>query len=342
MAGKEGGPHIRWYRTPIGRETLAKLNARSDAKGFAQTLGYLGLMAVSAGLALFAIGRWPWWVIVTIVFLHGTIASFVLNGVHELVHKSVFKTQVLNGLFVRILSFIGWVNFEHFYASHMRHHQFTLHPPEDLEVVLPIRILMKQFFHTGFINMRGGLDVIKNTYRHACGRFVGEWETRLFPGDHPEAGRPVIFRARALIVGHAAILGLTVYTGWWLLPVLTSLTPFYGSWLFFLCNNTQHIGLQDKVPDFRLCCRTFTLNPLVRFLYWHMNYHIEHHMYAAVPCYNLARLHSAICHDLAPCPRGLLATWKEIAAIQKIQRSQPLYQHKVLLPLSAPPPSDIS
>jgi len=74
--------------------------------------------------------------------------------------------------------------------------------------------------------------------------------------------------------------------------------PFYGGWLFFLCNNTQHIGLQDHVPDFRLCCRTFALHPVTRFHYWQMNYHTEHHMYAAVPCYNLGKLHALIRHDL--------------------------------------------
>ena len=41
---------------------------------------------------------------------------------------------------------------------------------------------------------------------------------------------------------------------------------------------------------------------VVRFLYWHMNYHIEHHMYAAVPCYRLGRLHRAIRHELPPLP----------------------------------------
>jgi fatty acid desaturase len=321
---------ISWYRTPLDRETLARLNAKSDARGFVQAAGYLGFMVLTGCLALYAVGRWPWWAL--IVFLHGTLASFILNGVHELVHKSVFRTQLLNSLFVRVFAFLGWVNFEHFYASHMRHHQYTLHPPDDLEVVLPIRLMVKQFFQTGFLNMRGGYDVLKTAVRHARGKFEGEWENTLFPADRPESGRPVIRWARTLLTGHALILGVSLYAGWWLLPVLTSLTPFYGSWLFFLCNNTQHIGLQDNVPDFRLCCRTFTVNPLVEFLYWHMNYHTEHHMYAAVPCYNLARLHRAIAHELPSCPRGLRATWKEIAAIQRIQSKQPGYQHIAQLP----------
>lgn len=31
-----------------------------------------------------------------------------------------------------------------------------------------------------------------------------------------------------------------------------------------------------------------------------MNYHIEHHMYARVPCYNLEKLHNYVKHDLPP------------------------------------------
>jgi fatty acid desaturase len=331
VSRKIGGP-ISWYRTPLDRETLARLNAKSDARGFVQAAGHLGLMVLTGFLAFTAVGRWPWWSVVLILFLHGTLASFILNGVHELVHKSVFRTQVVNGLFVRVFAFLGWINFKHFYASHMRHHQYTLHPPDDLEVVLPIRLMAKQFFLTGFFNMRGGYDVLKTAVRHARGKFEGGWENTLFPADRPESGRPVIRWARTLLAGHVLILGVSLYAGWWLLPVLTSLTPFYGSWLFFLCNNTQHIGLQDNVPDFRLCCRTFTVNSLIEFLYWHMNYHTEHHMYAAVPCYNLGRLHRAIAHELPSCPHGLRATWKEIAAIQRIQSEQPGYQHIAQLP----------
>ncbi|MGY8902743.1 MAG: fatty acid desaturase, partial [Flavobacteriales bacterium] len=33
---------------------------------------------------------------------------------------------------------------------------------------------------------------------------------------------------------------------------------------------------------------------LILFLYWHMNWHTEHHLYAGVPCYNLKKLHQAV------------------------------------------------
>ena len=38
---------VKWYRCRIAREELAKLNRRSDFLGFAQTLGYLGVLALS-------------------------------------------------------------------------------------------------------------------------------------------------------------------------------------------------------------------------------------------------------------------------------------------------------
>jgi fatty acid desaturase len=166
------------------------------------------------------------------------------------------------------------------------------------------------------------------------GDLSSEWLETLFPASKPELRRKPIRWARILLVGHGLILAVSVSFHLWMLPVVTTLGPFYGSWLFFLCNNTQHIGLQDNVPDFRLCCRTFTLNPFFGFLYWHMNYHTEHHMYAAVPCYNLAKLHALIKHDLPYCPHGLIATWRQIAEIQTRQKEDPSYQYIASLPNS--------
>jgi len=99
-----------------------------------------------------------------------------------------------------------------------------------------------------------------------------------------------------------------------------------------MCNATQHIGLTDEYPDFRVCCRTFTLNPVLQFLYWHMNYHTEHHIYAGVPCYNLARLHRLIQSEMPESTHGLIATWKQISWILKRQEEDPTYQFVPKLP----------
>ncbi len=326
---------VNWYRSPLATEMFKRLHERSDALGLAQALGFLVVLLATGGLAFYSVGRWPVPMVVALVFLHGMVTAFLINGVHELCHNTVFKTPFLNALFMRIFSFLGWINFEMFQVSHARHHRYTLHPPDDLEVVLPIQLMIRHFFLRGFVHPLGAWHTIKDTIRIARGRLRGPWELTLFPSSDPARRKPPIRWARTLLIGHGLILAGAAVTGLWMLPVLGTFAPVYGGWLSFLCNGTQHIGLQDNVPDFRLCCRTFTLNPVVQFLYWHMNHHTEHHMYAAVPCYRLGQLHAAIRHDLPPCSHGLVATWKEIVAIQKIQKTNPGYQHVASLPVVA-------
>jgi fatty acid desaturase len=333
MADDKTTHPIGWYRTHIDNKVLQELHARSDLLAFAQSLGHLGLLAITGGTAWYAAGRWPWPLVVLIVFLHGTCYAFMINAVHELGHNTVFRTKSLNSFFCHVFAFLGWINHYMFQASHARHHRYTLHPPNDLEVVLPVKIVRKQFYKSAIANPMGIRWLVGENLRIARGKLRGEWELRLFPESEPEKRRPAMNWSRAILAGHAMIYLVSLagvllgHLRFGMLPLLTSLAPLYGGWLFFLCNNTQHIGLKDNVPDFRLSCRSFMLNPIAKFLYWHMNYHIEHHMYAAVPCYKLGKLHRIIEHDLPPTPRGIAATWRDIAAIQAIQAKDPKYQH---------------
>lgn len=337
------GRQIRWYRTPIDKELLRQLSTRSDLRGAVQTLGYLCIYAATAGASLYSFGHIGWWVTALLTFLHGMVAAFMINGVHELGHGTVFRTKRLNEWFCGLLAFLGWINHRMFAASHSRHHAYTLHPPDDLEVVLPVKLAVKHFFLWGFVNPLGLWHALRDTLRIARGRMKGQWELTLFPEGDWEKRRGPMNWARLLLAGHAGIVVLSVVLGflvssvWWYVPVVVTLAPFYGGWLFFLCNNTQHIGLADNVPDFRLCCRTFTLNPVLRVLYWQMNFHTEHHMYPTVPCYHLPRLHAAVKSDLPPCPRGLLQTWREIAAILEKQKADPKYQYVAIIPVRPAP-----
>ena len=61
---------------------------------------------------------------------------------------------------------------------------------------------------------------------------------------------------------------------------------------------TQHAGLGENVLDHRLNTRTVKMNVVNRFLYWNMNYHVEHHMFPMVPYHRLPELHEEIKHDL--------------------------------------------
>ena len=336
---------IDWYRTPLDPETLRKLNERSDAKGYAQSLGHLALMTLTAAGAITAwvLLPWPWYwklaVVVPLIYLHGTVTAFCINAVHELVHGTVFKTAKLNEIFCNIFAFLGWINHHKFWASHSEHHKFTLHPPDDLEVVLPANPKPMNFLWGGIIaNPYKAMKWrIKDHLRIARGEFEGEWELHTLPEDAAKARRKVMNWSKTVLIGHAAIFVVSValipfVPGIWLVPILVNFNVCYGALLFLFCNNTQHAGLVDCVPDFRLCCRTIHLSAIPRFLYWQMNYHIEHHMYAGVPCYNLGKLHAAIKHDLPFCPNGLWQAWAQITHIRQQQAIDPTYQYVQPLP----------
>jgi fatty acid desaturase len=335
MSNDSSAQKINWYRTPIDRETLAALNQRSDVKGFAQTLGHLGIICCTGAFAWYAAYNLPWYVLVFALILHGTVYAFLLNGFHELCHGTVFKSKWLNTFFLYVVSFLGGYNPIMFWTSHQEHHKYTLHPPDDLEVVLPYKITLEGFLKYSFINPWGVRDRIKDLVRLSRGRLEGEWEHILFPEREPHKRQRLFLWARILLFGHALLIAVSIVLGWWMLPVLITFAPFYASCLLFLCNNTQHVGLQDNAPDYRLCTRTFRINPVVQFLYWHMNYHIEHHMYAAVPCYNLGKLHEAIKHDLPHTPVGLVETWRGIIAILRRQQAEPTYEFVPELPSRA-------
>ena len=77
------------------------------------------------------------------------------------------------------------------------------------------------------------------------------------------------------------------------------LPTLYGGWFALYCGVTQHLGLAEDVLDHRLNSRTVYMNPIFRFLYWNMNYHVEHHIFPTVPYHALPKLHEAIKAD---CP----------------------------------------
>jgi len=330
-------PAIRWYRSPIEREALRQVMQKSNWLAAAQTGGYLAVILSTAAATIWAGLHGPWWSVPPLLFLHGMVMSFLINAVHELGHETVFTNRRVNRFFAAVFAFPAWINHHHFAASHGRHHRYTLHPPHDLEVTLPITITRREFWSGAFVNLGLITGSVKNAWRLARGRFAGPWEAVLFPTPDHEDTRATIRWGRILLVGHLAILVGSIALQLWIVPVVVSFGHCFGGWLWWLCNSTQHVGLEQDVPDARRCCRTFLLNPVVRFLYWHMNYHTEHHMFAAVPCYRLGRLHRLMRDDLPPCPDGLVATWRHIGEIMRRQAADPTYCYVPPLPTRPAP-----
>ena len=343
---------VKWYRCPIESSTLRKLSRRSDLQGWFQAGGHLTLFIFTASLAYYFWDVKNWLGFVIMLFVHGTIGNF-FSGVapHELGHGTVFKTKWLNKFFMYFFSLLSWWNPFDYASSHTYHHRYTQYADGDRENLFPLDphlgpIFLLQIFTLNIFSKpgrtfgKGGLlSTIYLTCRSSLG-LVGsieipsqEWLQALHE-DQPTEHRKSMWWSRLQLIFHGSVLVYSIWIGQWALPFLINFFAFTANWLGFFVGMTQHCGLREDVSDFRKCVRSIKLNPFVSFLYWRMNWHTEHHMYAGVPCYNLKKLSQAIAHAM-PEPRTLIGAWREMLEIRRQQMRTPNYQFDTPLPASA-------
>ena len=116
----------------------------------------------------------------------------------------------------------------------------------------------------------------------------------------------------------ALVIVYSFYIGSFL-PIIYIILPTYiGKPIWFAVNVTQHLAAKVDTKDHRLSTYSVRINPILSFLYWHMEYHLEHHMYPMVPSYNLPKLYEEI-KDQLPKPQNLIEAYREIipAVIKK-------------------------
>ena len=152
---------VDWYRVPLSKEQLVAFNHRSNVWGFMQAGGHLSLIIATGAACVWASMNLAWYWLIPLLYLHGTVCSFMINAVHELVHGTVFASKWLNNFFAGVFAFIGWINHKAFWASHSEHHKYTLHDPHDREVVLPVTYHLKDFFKSSLPRPMGNQMVTR-------------------------------------------------------------------------------------------------------------------------------------------------------------------------------------
>jgi fatty acid desaturase len=178
------------------------------------------------------------------------------------------------------------------------------------------------------------IAAIRKMLLHTFGRLDAEEATYI---PEMERGR-VYLVARFWLAVHLAVIAIAIYAGS-ILPMLLigPLPTMYGAWLHVLTGLTQHAGLAEDVLDHRLNSRTVYMNPVMRFLYWNMNYHIEHHMFPMVPYHSLPALHEEIKQWCPPAYPGIIATYREIIPALLRQVREPGWTIERKLPDGATP-----
>lgn len=333
-AVKQGLADASWYRSDIPRAEMKAFMKRSDQPAIRDTILLFALMIGFAAGGIYFWGSWyavPFWAGYGVLY-----GSAMDSRWHECSHGTAFRTRWMNEWLYQIACFMMIRNPTSWRWSHTRHHTDTIIVGRDPEIVAQKPISFPRLLQ----NYIGVLDVIggvKNMLINASGKLNPEEATFIPEMDKAKAIRV----ARVWLAIYALTIVSAVALQSWIPLMLIGLPRFYGAWHMVLTGMTQHAGLADNAIDHRLNSRTVYMNPVSRFIYWNMNYHVEHHMFPTVPYHQLPALHERLKDDFpAPSP-SMLAAYREFLPVLWRQRKEPDYYLRRPLPTTAQPYKEV-
>ena len=323
----DGLVNADWYQTPLDRKVLKDLMKRKDGPALRDTAIWLALLVLTGAGGVWFWGTW-WAVPFFVVYgvLYGTSSD---SRWHESLHGTAFKTPWMNDALYHLASFMQIWNPIVWRWSHMRHHTDTTIVGRDPEIgtMRPPQLILMALNVIGLTSVPRNLVILG---RHALGRFTAD-ERDFVPGAELTKAAMV---ARIHLAIYGAVVVACVATGSILPAMLIGLPRAYGVWFLLVIGLPQHAGLAQDVLDHRLNSRTILLLAPVRFIYWNMNYHTEHHMFPMVPYHALPRMHEAVKHDCAPA-QGLFQTWRILLPVMLRQLRDQGHYIRLQLPPGA-------
>ena len=319
-----------WYHTEVPRKEMKALMKRSDQPAIRDTIIYYGAMIVFAAIAIALMPSWwslPFWIAYATLYSSGADSRW-----HEAGHGTAFRTGWMNTVVYQVACFMLFRNPTLWRWSHARHHTDTIIVGRDPEIITmrPPVLFKLWLLAIGHHTFEGFLAI----FRHAFEGLNAEEKSFTPESEWGKAQRI----ARVWLAIIAIIVLIAMATQSYLPFLLVGVGPaILGSWHFVLTGLLQHTGLADNVTDHRLNSRTVYMNPISRFIYWNMNYHIEHHMFPMVPYHALPKLHDTIKADLPEPNAGIIQAMAEVISALKKQLNDPEYRVHKALPKSAKP-----
>jgi fatty acid desaturase len=283
-------------------EELAPLTCLSTMRSLLAVGQSVGLIAAAVALAVLT---WPSpWMLLSVVVIGIAQHGFFILA-HEAAHYRLLPNRGANDLLGRAIGMTGGVSMCTYRVTHRLHHN-NLYTDDDPDTAI----------HGGYPRGRAylmrklGQDLLGLNAWKTFAYFFGapainadtRREIRPLDDTSPEL-RAAARRDRLWVLGFhvsaplAALAaggwhGLLLYAVLWMLPLLTVLQPILRMRAIL-----EH-GAVDDLSSPLTAARTnrtwgSPLNWLARAVLFphHVNYHLEHHLYPAVPHYHLPRLH---------------------------------------------------
>jgi len=319
LAVERGLADAQWFRPHVDPDRLGQLMERTNGRAIADAVLWFVLLVGFATAAVLSLGNW--WAI-PLFLVYGALYGGAADARwHEFGHGTATRSEPINNAIYYVSSFFLLRGPTYWRWSHFRHHSDTLVVGRDPEIQVPRPPTIRKFL-LNYTNLVSAPSALARFVRHSFGKLDAAALDFIPPSEH----RRVVWEAR-LFVGILAGASAVSIAAQSAVPLLlVGLPSIYGAWLMVFFGATQHLGLQEDVLDHRLNSRTVYMNPVLRFLYLNMNYHVEHHMFPAVPYYRLPALHDEI-RDALPAPnRSIWSAYREIVGELLRQRRNPTHE----------------
>ncbi len=272
-----------WFRTldPDIRTQIRALHQLKMSSNF--IFVYLALVWAGTAFIMHLFPYWPIWLIgygIIGLVLHG-----YGNFMHEGIHGNLFRNSGLD----RWAGFLGgiptFVSPTAYRVVHMLHHRYnrTENDPDDLNNISPDPFFRRLFYYLWLFF--GIFVYIYIRIPHLAMKHGNKKERRQIL---------VEYLLMAVILTGAVVLAFRYgFTGallhYWLIPILfCGLFANLRGWAEHMLTEHGH-PLKET--------RTVTSNRVLSFLNLNLNYHLEHHLFPAIPWYNLPRVHQLLLEE---------------------------------------------
>ena len=310
-----------WYKPKIDKKKLKELSKRQDLPALFHFFIYFSALFISGYLAYIT---WGTWLSIIFFFIYGTIYTFSVSNWHETVHRTAFKTRWLNEIFYHIASFMA--DFEGFRWrwSHTFHHSNTLQTEDEydheIQISRPTDLLA---FFLNFIPFTDLLFPHRLIKYEVLKHSLGLYSPVIAVSAPSKEKKKILWNSRLYVVIWIGIIIFSIYFQT-ILPILYFILPnYYGKPIWFMVNVTQHLGAALDKKDHRESTYSLKINPIFSFLYWHMEYHLEHHIFPMVPSYNLSKLQNLIKTQVPQPFPSLYSFYRQVLPVVIKQATNP-------------------
>jgi fatty acid desaturase len=266
--------------TSLSQEQRDHLTDKSDWPGLPLLGLHFGSILVLGALIAIRVPFWP-----LLMIPQGILIAFLFTLLHETIHQTAFRSAWFNEAVARLASFALALPADWFRYFHFAHHRYTQDPEKDPELAFAKPSTPWQYgLHVS------GLPVWRDHVKTLVRNASGHCRDSFVP---PKGHDKVRNEARLMLIGYAAVTGLSLYFSTpvpifaWIIPALIG-QPFLRLYLL-----AEH-GRCPYVSNMLENSRTTLTNLLVRRLAWNMPYHAEHHAYPGVPFHRLPEFHHLI------------------------------------------------